>query len=285
MPIGRYSQHSFIALIILTLLMWMTHSIGAQQGRAIGTESEEAERQKNAVAKLEQALADDPQNVRLRMSLANLLLQQGQIAQAVEEFEQIIKIKPDYRPVYVELAITYLELQKDERSAEVTLIHGLHYFPKDGALHSLMGHVQLAQAQRRFATNKLEVARAKASSARGHFQKTVDHSTDDDLRAAAYLGLGSCYHLKSDILRLQRKDAEAAEASEKASNAYHQAVTIQPELAQEVRQLEFELVLPPPRFPKGYSMTHLDVSMQKRLSRIRAKLAATEESNRGGYSK
>jgi hypothetical protein len=103
--------------------------------------------------------------------------------------------------------------------------------------------------------------------------------------AAAYLGLGSCYHLEADLLDLQKKSAEAANAANDAVAAYRQALTLQPELRREIQELEIELALPPPRFPKGYPLTHLDVSLQERLRRIRAKLIIAEESNKGGNSK
>jgi len=283
--LGQHFRYSFILLIAAALPVWMTSSINAQQTPASATEGDQAKQLKAAIAELEQTVMTHPLNIGARMLLGNLYVRQGEIGRAIREFEQVIKLKPDHKPAYFEVVITYLELRQNAGAAEMTLEQALDHFPKDGALHSLMGHVQVVLAQRRFAENKLEAVSPKLTSARSHFQTAIDNLPNSDARAAAYLGLGSCYHTEADLLHFQKKPEEAAKAAKEAASAYRQAVALQPELRREIRELEIELAMPPPRFPETYSLTHLSVTIQERLRKIRAKLPSAETSNKGGAPK
>jgi len=145
----RFLLHlSFLALLIGAL------PVTDRPATASASVSQEAATIKSVIAEAEEAVAVDPQNVLLRMSLVNHLIKQNQTERAIDQLEQVIKIKPDYKSAYILLAITYLEVKKEERLAEMNLNHALSYFPNDGMLLSLMGHVQVAQAQRLVADRK-----------------------------------------------------------------------------------------------------------------------------------
>jgi tetratricopeptide (TPR) repeat protein len=272
-------------LVICVLTTHPASAADAQQGGASAAESEEVRQLKSAIAELEQSLVADPQNVNVRMSLANLYLRQRDVGRAIREFEQTLKLKPDHRPAYVQVAIAYLELQQNPGAAEITLTQALEHFPQDGALRSLMGHAQIMLAQKRLAENKLEAAATKLAPARNHFQIAIDNASGNNARAAAYLGLGSCYHLEVELLNLQKRAAEASAATQEASRAYHRAMALQPELRQEIRELEIELALPPPRFSEAYSLTHLSVTVKARIEKVRARLQETGKLNQRGKPK
>jgi len=271
-----------ILVIAFGLMTWfITVPINAQETAEGNVKPDEAKQIDAAITELEYLLVNNPENIGVKMSLANLYMQQGNINKAVKELEQVINLKPDYKPAYVELVIAYLDMQANAYAAEKILEQALNYFQKDGALNSLMGHVQIKQAQYLFSQNKLEEAMLKAISARSHFGLATENLPRDDMLAAAYLGLGSSYHLEADLLRFQEKYVESVKATNEATNAYRQAITLQPELRSEIRELEIELALPPSRFPKSYSLIHRSVSLQERLKKIRSKIASVNESIKG----
>jgi tetratricopeptide (TPR) repeat protein len=225
--------------------------------------------------RLERECAADPGNVKLRVALGQAYLSRKDAKRAIAELNRAITVDPEFEPAYVALVIAYLDASGNADDAEVTLSQALVHFPRHAGMHNLLANVNTVQAQHGLGAGKLTLAAAKLESATSHYQAALDLPASKDVHAGAHLGLGSALQLECYLLRLRQRFVQADEKSAAASASFRAALALRPELQAEIRDFEIDLSLPRPHFPKDYALTHLSVTLEERLRRIRSQLVGS----------
>jgi tetratricopeptide (TPR) repeat protein len=90
---------------------------------------------------LNTALLLDPQSVDARYMLGAISRDQGVAAEAIEQFEKVLAIKPDFENVYGELSQSLLANGQAGRAREV-IVRGLALYPGRADFHYLLGNLR-----------------------------------------------------------------------------------------------------------------------------------------------
>lgn len=254
------------------------------------TDTTERQSLRAEIDKLEKALKIYPNDVASRTAIAVLQRELGNVTAAISQLNRVMSTRVDYKPAYVQAVITYLEFMNDDVAAEVTLQRAFKYFPADGALQSLMGHVKVMQARRHLMEGEPQVSRTLLASARSEFQSAIGNLPNDiEAQAAAYLGLGSAYEFEADLVQLV-PPAEAEDSRKAALDAYARALALNPNLASELQLLreQYEIARVWPKSfvsPQGTTHPALDQRIDELRKKARTSAASAFESNKKQKSK
>lgn len=222
------------------------------------------------------AHAQPPSTPDARLRAVAPQLTTGQVDWAVLRVEDILADHAEYEPAYIALALAYIDVKGDLDAAERALRRGLQQVPASATLKSLMGNAQALQAQRLAQSKQFDAALERLTAAESMYSAAIATMPRNSMRAAATLGLGAVHQLRRFVMSATNRLQEAASAAAAATDAYHASLRDDATLAGQVREAEIELALPTPRFPSTYSETHLQVSFQARLARLRAQLSTRQ---------
>lgn len=150
-----------------------------------------AGRARDAIARLDQLVRDDPSNHVFRETLARALRQSGDVRQAIALYRQAVALAPNDADAWYNLAVA-LEESGDAREGEVALAEAAKRDPGRPEIHNIRG-TALAEA-------------GDLPGAEKEFRATL---AADPRNARASNNLGN-------VLRAMNRDAEAAEAYRKA---------------------------------------------------------------------
>ncbi|MDT8999159.1 tetratricopeptide repeat protein [Paucibacter sp. APW11] len=146
--------------LLLLLAPFRTHAAAfedAQQQWLIGQRAQ-------AMQTLEKALADDPNNARLRFSLAAMLLESGASARAEAMFKQLTEDFPDLADPHNNLAVIYAA-RGELDAAYLALERAVRLQPEHAQAQENLGDVLLQLAARAYGRaadlSKLPIARTK----------------------------------------------------------------------------------------------------------------------------
>ena len=97
-----------------------------------------------AVASLQRARELNPEDVRIRSELAQLLGRSGNVADASVELAAALKVNPSHRPTRMKLAVALMQSGRPDQAA-THLIQLLQETPRDAELHFLMANCRSLQ--------------------------------------------------------------------------------------------------------------------------------------------
>jgi tetratricopeptide (TPR) repeat protein len=205
-----------------------------------------------------------------RLKAAIGLLKAGKAAAAIENLRQAVLDYPSDTRLPIYLAMAQLEWRNDAPAAVKTLEDALARRPGDVGVQSLLANVETTDAQRLWKLGRDASAEVRVRAAKANYEAALAAHPIPRIEAAAWLGLGSALQLEAELFRYQGKHASAGQALTEAAAAYRRAQDLDPALAKDVRALEIDLALPPPRSPGAYSEDHFSVTLAERLRRLRS---------------
>jgi tetratricopeptide (TPR) repeat protein len=106
----------------------------------LGFALSELQRHTEAQAVLRRALELDPQSVDALYMLATMAQGAGNWADAVERFDQVLAIKPDFEMAYRGLSLALSRQGRIERAREV-IRQGIEHFPRAADFHFFLGNL------------------------------------------------------------------------------------------------------------------------------------------------
>ncbi|MEZ4800012.1 MAG: tetratricopeptide repeat protein [Flavobacteriales bacterium] len=112
---------------------------------------------------LREIIAEDENNVEAQYWLGVFSVRSGQLDKAVERFNKVIEIRPDYIAAFIDLGGMYVEMDSTEK--------GLAYFHKGIEIDSTNNYALLFSAQAEEQLGLLEDARM-------HYKQLLRHNTD-----------------------------------------------------------------------------------------------------------
>ncbi len=196
---------------------------------------------------LQSWLRTNSNDVENRMELGKIFLKEDFDEEAVNEFEKVLNVDPNYIPAYLFLSLALQKRLKPDLSRVAGLLEKAKQIAPDNA------DVRLNIAQ---IYDKLK----REESAIGEFEKTIELSNDPAIQVSADLGLMAIY---------QRQGK-----SSKAKEKYEAAYKIYPGVEEMIKQAEISRITPPPKYAgEGFIESEgLHPSHEERIKRLREEM-------------
>lgn len=205
-----------VIFCIAEVLMNCAHS---QKQRLLIFKDEYTEKR---VEYLQNSLRVNPNDVESRIELGKIFLKEGFIKEAINEFEQVLNIDPNYIDAYLLLSLALQKTQKPDLLRVVKLLEKVIQIAPDNA----DAHLNLAQVY-----DKLK----KVEKAITEFRKAIELSNDPAILVSAHLGLMAIYKRQGEFT--------------KAKEEYEAAYRICPYIEEIIKEAEINRITPVPAYP------------------------------------